>query len=114
MLYDSFKVLPQGEKAPPGYSYVPMHTFFTVKFDEQCKTCYIIGGNVTQEIETDEVYAPVRSIDFIQILFSIVIMNDLDVRMVDISCEFLQSKCKEKLFTKAGMEWGQKLLDKFL
>ena len=87
---------------------------FDVKFDERRKTCYVIGGNVTQAMGTEEVYAPVVSIDLIQILFLIAVMNDLDVRMVDVCCAFLQSKCKEKLYTRAGEEWGPELAGRII
>ena len=91
-----------------------MHMVFDVKFDGRRKTRYVIGGNVTRAMETEEVYAPVVSIDFIRILFLIAVMNDLDVRMVDVSCAFLQSKCKEKLFTCAGEEWGPEMAGRIL
>ena len=62
----------------------------------------------------EDVYAPVISLDFIRILFLIAVMNNLDVRMVDISCAFLQSKTKEKLYTRGGIEWGEEIAGRVL
>ena len=103
ILYDSFKVLPWGEKEPPGYSYVPVNMVFDVKFDGQLKTCNVIGGNRTRQMEADKVYGLVLRLDFIWVLFLLAVMNDLDLRMVDVNCFFLQSKCKVK-FTIDGIK----------
>ena len=113
-LYDCFTILPRGESAPPDYQYVPMHLVFDVKFDGRHKSRYVVNGNVTRDMNPEDVYAPVISLDFIRILFLIAVMNNLDVRMVDISCAFLQSKTKEKLYTRAGIEWGEEIAGRVL
>ena len=66
-----------------------------------------MNGNLTGELSSDFTYAPVVSLEFIQILFLLAAMNQLEVLMVDISCAFLQSNCKEKIYTVDGKEWGE-------
>ena len=90
-LYDSFQVLSRGEKAPKGYQFVPMHMVFDVKYDGQHKARYVMNGNVTPV--ANDVYAPVASLEIIRILLLIAIMNGLDVKVIDVSCADLQSKC---------------------
>ena len=111
-LYDSFQVLSRGEKAPKGYQFVPMHMVFDVKYDGQHKARYVMNGNVTPV--ANDVYAPVASLEIIRILLLIAIMNGLDVKVIDVSCAFLQSKCEEKIYTIAGIEWGKDLVGQIL
>ena len=65
-----------------------------------------MNGNFTGDLPADFTYAPVVSLDYIWILFLLAVMNDLDILMIDISCAFLQSKCKEKIYMVAGRELG--------
>ena len=106
-LYDSFRVLNQGESVPEGYKHIPMHMVFDVKHDGRHKARFVMNGNFTGDLPSDFTYAPVVSLDHIRILFLLAVMNDLDILMTDISCAFLQSKCKEKIYTIAGREWGE-------
>ena len=66
-----------------------------------------MNGNFTGDLPSDFNYAPVVSLDHIWILFLLAIMKKLDILMTGISCAFLQSKCKEKIYTVAGREWGE-------
>ena len=84
-----------------------MHMVFDVKHDGRHKARYVMNGNHTGDLPTDFTYSPVVSLDFIRILFLLAVMNHLDILMIDISCAFLQSKCKEKIYTIAGKEWGE-------
>ena len=108
-LYDSFQVLSRGEKAPKGYQFVPMHMVFDVKYDGQHKARYVMNGNVTPVVNA--VYAPVASLEIIRILLLIAI--SLDVKGIDVSCAFIQSKCEELIYTVAVIEWGEDLVQAY-
>ena len=108
MLYNTFRVLSRGERAPRGFHFVPMHLVFDVKHDGRHKARYVMNGSVTEPSEGD-VFSPVVGMENIKILLFIAVYNNLQVRMADVTCAYLQADTREKIYTIAGMEWGPKI-----
>ena len=81
---------------------------FDVKFDGQHKCWYVANGSVTDELG-DDIYSGVVGIDSVRIALLLAQLNGLQVCAGDVSCAFLQSQCKEKIYTIAGPEFGPKL-----
>ena len=60
--YNTFKLLPKGEKPPEGYQKIPYHIVFDVKFDLRRKAQLVAGGNWTS-LEREDIYSGVVGID---------------------------------------------------
>lgn len=111
--FDTFRVLRQGEKIPEGYKFVPMHMVFDVKHDGRHKARYVMSGSQTDPA-IDDVFSPVVGLDTVRLILFIAAHNGLAVRMADVTCAFLQAKTKEKVYTRAGIEWGDDLVGSIL
>ena len=85
-----------------------MHMVFAVKHDGRHKARYVMNGAHTNPPEHD-VFSPVVGIDTIRLLLFIAIHNNLEVRMADVTCAYLQATTKEKIYSRAGIEWGPEL-----
>ena len=86
---------------------------FDVKFDGRHKCRYVANGSVTDELG-DDIYSGVVGIDSVRIALLLAQLNGLQVCAGDVSCAFLQSQCKEKIYTIAGPEFGPKFQGKVL
>ena len=87
------------------YLRIPYHFVFDVKFDGRKKARLVAGGNVT-ETPKDDIYSGVVSIEMIRIGFLLAELNELTVCTADISNAFLYGKTREKVYIKAGDEFG--------
>ena len=90
---------------PGGYTYVPLHMCFDVKFDGRRKARLVAGGNWTDPA-TEDVYSGVVSIDTVRMALFIAELNDLEVIATDVGNAYLHGKTKEKIYTVAGDEFG--------
>ena len=64
-----------------------------------------MNGAHTDPPEHD-IFSPVVGLDTIRLLLFIATYNNLSVRMADVTCAFLQAHTKEKIYSRAGVEWG--------
>jgi hypothetical protein len=116
MEYETFRILETGELddlKKNGYTFVPMHMCFDVKFDLRRKARLVAGGHLTAPPDED-IYSGVVSIDSVRLALFLAGLNDLQVCAADIGNAFLHAKTKEKIYTKAGPEFGPKLDGRFL
>lgn len=104
--FKTFRALEPGARPPPGYTYVPLHMCYDVKFDGRRKSRLVAGGNWTEPLSTDA-YSGVVSIDTIRLAFLIAEMNELTAIATDISQAYLYGHTKEKVYTRAGPEFGE-------
>ena len=90
-----------------GYQKVDCHMIFDIKLGEnfRCKARMVAGGHktVTPAALT---YASVVSRDSVRIALTIAALNDLDIMSADIQNAYLTAKCREKIFTIEGPEFG--------
>ena len=111
--FNTFEVLEEGERPPGGYTFVPLHWVFDVKFDGRRKSRLVAGGNRTEPLDTDA-YAGVVSIDTIRLGFLIGELNGLQAIATDIGNAYLHGYTKEKVYTRAGPEFGAELEGRYV
>lgn len=76
--YDTFHALGGLGDVPPGYTKIPYHFVFDVKFDGRRKARLVAGGNKV-EPPKDDTYSGVIGMEAIRTLFLLAAMNDLDL-----------------------------------
>ena len=104
--FGTFEILKEGSKPPKGHAFIPMHACFDCKVDGRRKCRIVANGNMAPEPEEGNLYSGVVSIDSIRVLFLLGVMNGLQVISTDISQAYLHGITREKLYTKAGPEFG--------
>ena len=92
---------------PPGYQFVECHMIFDVKLGENFrrKARMVAGGHKTST-PSSLTYSSVVSRDSVRIALTIAALNDLKVLACDIQNAYLTAKCREKIWTIAGPEFG--------
>ena len=90
-----------------GYQQVKCHLIFDVKMGENFrrKARFVAGGHTT-EVPSALTYASVVSRDSVQIALTIAALNGLDVMACDIQNAYLTADCRERIWTRAGPEFG--------
>ena len=83
------------------------HFVFDVKFDGRRKARLVAGGHRTPDVSQEEVYSGVVSVDTIRVAFALTELNNLGVMAADISIAFLYGRTREKVYIKAGPEFGK-------
>ena len=74
----AFEVLPEGNRAPPGWNKVTGHLVFDVKMDFTRKARWVLDGHKTPD-PIGSSYAGVVSRESIRIAFTYAALNDSDV-----------------------------------
>ena len=92
---------------PIGYQEVRCHLIFDIKMGENFrrKARFVAGGHTT-EVPSTLTYASVVSRDSVRIALTIAALNDLQVLACDIQNAYLTADCREKIWTRAGAEFG--------
>jgi len=91
---------------PEFHKFIECHMVFNIKIgDLTRKVRFIAGGHKTNPPK-DLTYTSVVSRDSIRIAFLIAALNDLDVLAADVQNAYLNAPTKEKVWTKAGLEFG--------
>jgi hypothetical protein len=88
-----------------GYQEIKCHMVFDVKIDFTRKARFVAGGHTT-DTPTVLTYASVVSRDSVRIAFMLAALNQLDVVTCDIQNAYLNADCREKVWTRAGPEFG--------
>ena len=97
----------KGEELPDGYTRIPYHIVFGVKFDGRRKARLVAGGHRTPSVSHEEVYSGVVGMDTIRMAFVLASLNELEVCTADISTAFLYGKTREKVYVISGKEFGE-------
>lgn len=94
-------------KVRPGYSFCGTHMVFDIKMDGMFtrKARLVADGHKTSA-PTSITYSSVVSRDSVRLAFMIASLNNLNVFACDIGNAYLNAKCREKLWTIAGTEFG--------
>ena len=92
---------------PVGYQEVKCHLIFDIKMGENFrrKARSVAGGHVT-DVPSTLTYASVVSRDSVCIALTIAALNVLKVMACDIQNAYLTADCREKIYTRAGLEFG--------
>lgn len=95
------------EELPPGYQEVKCHMVFDVKMGENFRRkARMVAGGHTTDTPSTITYSSVVSRDSVRIALTIAALNDLDILSCDIQNAYLTAKCRERIYTKAGPEFG--------
>ena len=105
--FKTFRILEEGESVPEGYTRIPYHLIFDVKFDGRRKCRLVAGGHRTPDVPQEEVYSGVVAMETIRLAFLIASLNGLQVCAADVSTAFLYGKTREKVYVIAGPEFGK-------
>ena len=91
----------------PGYSFCGTHMIFDIKMDGKFtrKARLVANGHLT-DAPSSITYSSVVSRDSVRIAFMIASLNNLNIHACDIGNAYLNARCREKLWTLAGAEFG--------
>ena len=101
----AFKFNDNNEPVPIGFKEITCHIIFDVKFDLTRKARYVAGGHLTK-VSPSMSYSSVVSRDSVRIMFLVAALNDLDIQMCDIGNAYLNAETRERVWFRAGAEWG--------
>ena len=100
---------------PPGYQEVRCHMVFDVKIGENFRRkARMCAGGHTTTTPTSLTYSSVVSRDSVRIALTVAALNGLSVLACDIQNAYLTAKCREKIWTRAGPEFGSERGEIFL
>ena len=104
----AFEVFEGGvEQLPSGFQEIKCHMIFDVKIGANFhrKARLVVGGHTTEAPAT-LTYSSVISRDSIWIALTVAALNELEVMACDIQYAYLTTNCREKIWTRAGLEFG--------
>jgi hypothetical protein len=97
----------EADDLPPCYQEVKCHLIFDIKMGENFRRkARMVAGGHTTETPAVLTYSSVVSRDSVRIALTIAALNDLSVLSCDIQNAYLTAKCREKIWTRAGPEFG--------
>jgi len=105
--YNTFKDMGPNWKAPNDYKRINVHIVYAVKHDGRHKARLVAGGHLT-DTPIDSVYSSVVSLRGIRLLTFIAELNECETWATDIGNAYLESYTKEKVYIKAGPEFGDR------
>ena len=90
-----------------GYQEIKCHMIFDIKMDGLFtrKARFVAGGHTTNT-PSSITYSSVVSRDSVRIAFTLAALNGLKIKAADIGNAYLNAKCREKIWTVAGTEFG--------
>ena len=103
----AFKFLDDGSNVPIGFKEITCHLIFDIKFTLDRKARYVAGGHLTN-VPASMTYSSVVSRDSVRIMLLIAALNDLDIKMCDIGNAYLNAETRERVWFRAGREWGER------
>jgi hypothetical protein len=106
--YETFRVVPDGLPMPKGYKRIPYHCVLDVKVDLRLKSRIVANGARTPDVEREEVFSTVVSMEAVRLGFLLSRLNGLSVCAGDIGNAYLNARTREKVYIVAGPEFGPK------
>jgi hypothetical protein len=95
------------------YTRIPYHCVFDVKFNGRRKCRLVAGGNMTTPSK-ESVFSGVVDISSVHLGFLLDALNDLQICATDIGNAFLYGRTREKVYIRAGKEFGEHTFGKIL
>ena len=97
----------EGDKIPPGYQEIRCHMIFDIKMGENFRRkARVVADGHRTEAPAALTYSSVVSRDSVQIALTIAALNDLKVLACDIQNAYLTANCREKVWMRAGPDFG--------
>lgn len=94
-------------KPSPEYQYAPLRMIFEIKHDGRHKARLVAGGHVVDARGISSRSTVVKGIS-VRLLDLIAHRDNLEILTGDIGNAFITSPCLEKIYSRAGPEWGDK------
>ena len=92
---------------PSGFQEIKCHMIFDVKIGENFRRkARLVAGGHTTDAPATITYSSVVSSDSVRIALTIAALNGLEVMACDIQNAYLTADCREKIWTRAGPEFG--------
>jgi len=92
---------------PPGYQEICCHMIFDIKMGENFRRkARMVADGHRPETPAALTYSAVVSRDSVRIALTIAALNDLSVLACNIQNAYLTAECREKVWTRAGPEFG--------
>ena len=92
---------------PSGFQEIKCHMIFDVKIGENfLRKARLVAGGHTTDAPATLTYSSVVSCDSVRIALTIAALNGLEVMACDIQNAYLTADCREKIWTRAGPEFG--------
>ena len=92
---------------PDGFQEIKCHMIFDVKIGENFRRkARLVAGGHTTDAPATLTYSSVVSRDSVRIALTIAALNGLEVMACDIQNAYLTADCREKIWTRAGPEFG--------
>jgi len=101
----AFEFMEDG-KPPNFHKFIECHMVFDIKIGDLTRKARFVAGGHKSDPPKDSTYSSVISRDSIRIAFLIAALNDLDILAADVQNAYLNASTKEKVWTKAGLEFG--------
>jgi hypothetical protein len=90
------------------YQEIRCHIIFDIKMDGKfTRKARLVAGGHTTDPPASITYSSVVSRDSVRICFMLAALNDLDLSACDVGNAYLNAKCREKIWTIAGPEFGE-------
>jgi hypothetical protein len=108
-IFPAFKIYEGDPSDLIGYQMIRCHMIFDVKLGENFrrKARFVAGGHMTDPPNT-LTYSSVVSRDSVRIALVLASLNGMLILTADIQNAYLHAKCREKIYTIAGKEFGSK------
>ena len=91
-----------------GYQQIKLHIVFDVKMGENFRRkARLVAGGHTTSTPASITYSSVVSRDSVRIALTLAALNDCKVLACDIQNAYLTAPCREKIWCKAGEEFGK-------
>ena len=105
--YNAFLDKGKGYDPGPAFKKIRCHMVYAVKHDGRRKARFVAGGHLT-DTPIDSVYSSVVSLRGVRLLAFVSELNDLEIWATDIGNAYLESYTKERVYIKAGPEFGER------
>jgi len=96
---------PEDGTVPPGHKEIKCHMIFDIKSTLDRKARFVAGGHLTDPPK-ESVFSSVVTRESVRIAFLAAALNDLDILAADVQNAYLNAPTKEKVWFKAGLEFG--------
>ena len=94
------------DEIPKFHKEITCHMVFDIKIKDLTRKARYVGGGHKTDPPKDTTYSSVVSRDSVRIAFLAAALNDLDVLAADVQNAYLNAPTKEKVWTRAGLEFG--------
>ena len=103
-----FAFYPPGFKVGSEYQYAPLRLIFDIKQEDFRRKARLVAGGHVVDASMYESYSSTVQTRTIRILETVAINENMSMVTGDIGNAFVQAETKEKIYTRAGLEFGDR------